>query len=146
MAETALAEHTETAPETPPASRPDYSRLSQSDIARVFALHKAGLTQTVIAQQIGCSQRAVSKWLQDCTDTTDISKFYLRGQALSMARNIVKKGRAADHVAVLKGLSVLEDNSSSGLVVQIGGGSQVQVNVQLSPQNSVSVGEGVQKP
>ncbi len=142
MADPALLDQ----PEAPPTSTRDYSRLTRSDVGVLLKLRKDGLTQTEIAKRLGCSQRTVSQWCEDLQDTTDTSKLYLRGQALRMAQHIVKKGRAADHVAVLKGLSVLEESQQSGLVVQIGGGSNVQVNVQLSPPSVQVLGEGAQNP
>jgi DNA-binding transcriptional regulator YiaG len=125
MASTALAETTAT-------SKPDYSRLSQEEIVRLFNLHKAGLSQPQIAQELNCSQKTVSRWLQDFIDTTEPAKVYLRGNALRMAQNIVKKGRAVDHVAALKGLSVLHEEQQSGVTVIVGGGGTVNIGV-LSP-------------
>jgi hypothetical protein len=47
-----------------------------------------------------------------------------------MARNIVKRGRAADHVKVLEGLDVLSAQDVKGNVtIVIGGSAQVQVNI-----------------
>lgn len=82
--------------------------------------HKDGLTQVQIAQRLGCDQKTISNWLGKLTDTSDAAKSYLRGQALSMAQNIVKKGRSADHIKALEGISVLAPGPSGGITVQIG--------------------------
>jgi hypothetical protein len=37
-----------------------------------------------------------------------------------MARNIVKAGRASDHIKALEGISVLAPTQGSGITVQIG--------------------------
>ena len=133
MGETALVD-------TPAAYTPKYRRLTISDVGVLLKLHKDGLSQVEIAQRLGCSQPAVSEWVSKCTDSTDASKQYLRGQALRMARNIVTKGRAADHVATLKGLDVLSDEGVKGGVTVIVGGqdAQVQVNIigTVSPSRS----------
>jgi DNA-binding IclR family transcriptional regulator len=107
--------------------------LTQAELGLMLRLHHDGLTQTAIAQRLDVNQAAVSRWLNELTDTTDISKSYLRGSALTMARNIVKNGRAADHVAALKGLSVLHDEQSSSVTVIVGGSGQVNIGVGLSP-------------
>jgi len=91
--------------------------------------HGEGLPQTEIAKRLGCTQPVISAWLSDLTDSTDLSKLYLRGQSLKMARNIVKNGRAADHVAALKGLSVLHDEHQSSVTVIVGGAGQVNIGI-----------------
>jgi orotate phosphoribosyltransferase-like protein len=95
-------------PPTPATSKPDYTRLSATEIKLLFELRKEGMTQTAIAQRLGCSQRTVSEWLTDCEDTTDVANLYLRGKALSMAKNVVENGQARDHIQALKGVGVLE--------------------------------------
>jgi hypothetical protein len=139
---------------TPPRSktpRKPVKRLTQEEVGLVLKLSRDGLTQVQIAQRLGCDQKTVSNWLKDLTDTTDTAKSYLRGQSLKMAQNIVRKGRATDHVAALKGLSVLQEDRSAGLVVQIGiKDSDVQVSLggttQLSPvpRNDLSCGKDSQ--
>jgi DNA-binding Lrp family transcriptional regulator len=117
-----------------PAHIPKYARLTRSDLEILRSMHKAGKTQLEIAQALGCTQPTVSKWIASLTDSTDIAKEYLRGSALRMAENIVKKGRASDHVAALKGLSVLEEERSAGLVVQIGvKASDVSITLAQAP-------------
>ena len=91
-------------------SKPDYSRLTATEIKLLFELRKEGMTQAAIAQRLGCSQRTVSEWLTETEDTTDVAKLYLRGKALHMAKNVVDNGQARDHIQVLKGLSVLAED------------------------------------
>jgi predicted transcriptional regulator len=106
----------------------------------MLRLRDEGLTQVQIAQRLDCDQSAVSQWLSKLADTTDTAKSYLRGSALRMAQNIVKKGRAADHVAALKGLSVLQEERTAGLVIQIGV-KDSDVSITLSPP----VAEGAER-
>lgn len=120
--------------------KPDYSRLSRTDIGLVYQLHKDGLTQAEIAQRLGCHQTTVSKWLKEFSDTTEPAKAYLRGSALKMAQHIVKKGRPVDHVAALKGLSVLHEEQQSGVTVIVGGGGTVNIGL-LSPTNTQQLEE-----
>lgn len=119
-------------------SKPDYTRLTQLEIKRLFQMHSAGMTQQAIAEQLGCSQRTVSTWVQDLTDTTDLAKLYLRGQALRMSQNVVKNGRAADHNIALKGLNVLEEQQAGGLTIVVGAGSDVKIGI-LSPSVSQDI-------
>lgn len=119
----------------------DYSRLTRGEVAALLQLHKDGFTQTEIAQRLNCNQRTVGRWLEELTDSTDSAKAYLRGSALRMAQNIVKKGRAVDHVAALKGLSVLHEEQQSGVTVIVGGGGTVNIGV-LSPAKGLELSEG----
>jgi hypothetical protein len=118
--------------------KPDYGRLTRSDVGVLLKLHKDGLTQDQIAHRLGCSQPTVAKWLSDLIDTTEPSKAYLRGSALRMAQNIVRKGLPRDHVQALKGLGVLEETQQQGFTVNIGiSDSVVQVQV-LTPVAKVA--------
>lgn len=114
-------------------TRKPVKRLTQADIGLMLKYHGEGLPQTEIAKRLGCTQPVISAWLSDLTDSTDLSKLYLRGQSLKMARNIVKNGRAADHVATLKGLSVLHDEQQSSVTVIVGGAGRVNIGIGLSP-------------
>lgn len=80
-----------------------------------------GKTQTEIAQVVGCNQATVSDWLRDTEDTTDLSRTYLAGQSLRMAKNIVRKGMARDHIQALNGLGVLNQPLTGGVTVNING-------------------------
>ena len=124
MGETALMSRT--------SQRKPTKRLTADDIGLLIRLKADNVPQAVIAQRLDCDPAAVTRWLQKLTDTTDIAKSILRGGAASMADNIVKKGRAADHVAALKGLSVLQEERSAGLTIQIGV-KDSDVSITLSP-------------
>ena len=105
-------------------------RLTAADLSAMLRWHNEGLTQTAIAKRLECDQSVVNRWLAQLVDTTDTSKAFLRGQALTMAQNIVKRGKAADHVKALQGLSVLStDEHVGGITVIVGSGSQVQINL-----------------
>ena len=121
-------------------------RLTQADVGLLLKYHGEGLPQTEIAKRLGCTQPVVSNWLADLTDSTDLSKLYLRGQSLKMAKNIVKNGRAADHVAALKGLSVLADDHASSITVLVGGSGQVNIGLAPSPAPVLVQSETLQIP
>lgn len=116
MGETALV-----AP--PPANSPKYRRITQAQRQVMRDLYKLNTPQTEIARVLGVSQGTVSKWLSELVDTTADATEYLRSQALYMAEKVVKKGRPSDHIKALQGVNVLTEERSSGLVIQIGGGS-----------------------
>jgi hypothetical protein len=103
-----------------PAHTPKYKRLTDDQRIAILQLDKAGKTQVEIAQAIGCDQGTISRWLSACQDTTAHASTYLRGSALRMARNIVKTGRASDHIKALEGVNVLAQSQNVGLTVQIG--------------------------
>ena len=103
-----------------PAHTPKYRRLTDDQRIAILQLAKAGKAQVEIAQAIGCDQGTVSRWLSACQDTTAQASTYLRGSALRMARNIVRKGRASDHIKALEGISVLSPTQGAGITVQIG--------------------------
>ncbi len=106
--------------QTQPAHTPKYRRLTDDQRIAILQLDKAGKTQVEIAQAIGCDQGTISRWLSACQDTTAQATTYLRGSALRMARNIVKTGRASDHIKALEGVNVLAASQNVGLTVQIG--------------------------
>jgi hypothetical protein len=120
--------------------------LSPADLALMLKMSQEGQTQATIGRRFGVDQSYISKVLAEFHDTTDLSKSFLRGSALKMARNIVKNGRAADHVAALKGLSVLADEQHSSVTVIVGGSGQVNIGVALSPISELSQGETLQIP
>ncbi len=82
----------------------------------------------------------MSRWLSRLTDTTELASTYLRGSALRMARNVVQKGQARDHIQALKGVGVLEaDRTEVNLAIGVSlpGLSNLShgetVNVTVSP-------------
>jgi hypothetical protein len=96
------------------------STLRTEQVATILQLHKLHKTQAEIAQAIGCDQGTVSRWLSRLTDTTELASSYLRGSALRMARNVVQKGQARDHIQALKGVGVLEaDRTEVNLAIGV---------------------------
>jgi hypothetical protein len=132
------------------SQRKPCKRLTAADLGLLLKLRADGLTQAAIAQRLDCDQAAVNRWLMQLTDTSDVAKSFLRGHALSMAQNIVKKGRAADHVKTLEGIEVLSNQDvKGGLTIVIGSGSSVQLNVGsvgLSPSDNVVKSESMGNP
>jgi len=119
--------------ETPalePADSPSYSRLTDADRITILKLADLGLTQVEIAQRLGRAQSTISDVLALYTDTTIEAKRYLRASAMRLATRLVEKGSPKTDVQALKGLAVLEEERSTGLVIQIGGtGHDVKVAV-----------------
>ena len=115
------------------------SVLGSEQVATLLQLHKLKKTQTEIAQAIGCDQGTVSRWLSKLTDTTEIASTYLRGQALHMAKNVVKRGQARDHIAALKGIGVLaEDKSDINIAIGVSLPGMPTVSGQVSSTVRVS--------
>jgi predicted XRE-type DNA-binding protein len=103
-----------------PANSPSYKRLTNEDRILALELAKRGITQRAIAEQLGVTQSAISQWLSTTVDTTEIASLFLRGQALHMAKNVVQKGQARDHIQALKGIGVLEqDKSELNIGIQV---------------------------
>jgi hypothetical protein len=124
------------------------SRLSNAQRAAILKLARLNKSQVEIAQAIGCNQGTVSRWLSDCEDSTEQASTYLRGSALRMAENIVKRGAARDHIQALNGLGVLQGTESRTLNVIINGvalhgvGQDQTVEGEiLSPQLLTEAGE-----
>lgn len=97
---------------TAPADSPSYTRLTDADRVTILKLHDEGLTQVEIAQRLNRAQSTISDVINTFADTTLTAKRYLAAKALQMAENIVERGKARDHVAALKGLKVLAEDSS----------------------------------
>jgi hypothetical protein len=119
--------------------------LTATDVGLLLKYHSEGLPQTEIAKRLDVTQPIISRWLSDLSDSTETAKAYLRGSALRMSQNIVKHGRAADHVAALKGLSVLKDDVAQHITVLVGGPGQVNIGTELSPMPTMQQGEGERK-
>lgn len=118
-------------PDQPSVSyRAKGKRLSKDELALALKMHHDGETQVTIAQRLGVSQPAISQALARYADTTLPAKLYLQARALTMAENIVKRGRPADQVAVLKGLpGVLESERNVGITVLVGAGGNINLGV-----------------
>jgi hypothetical protein len=129
----------------PSTHRKPTKRLSQAEVGLLLQLHKEGKSQVEIAQLLGVTQGAISRWLQNTTDSTGIAKSYLRGSALRMAQNIVRNGQAKDHVQALKGLGVLEEQQQQGVTVIVGNGGSVNIGVLVSPPDVTVESESVEK-
>lgn len=128
-----------------PPCRPKYRRMTDADRVLVMQLAKDGLTQAEIGQRLGFTQQAISEWLSKCQDTTGESSLYLRGQALRMARNIVQRGLARDHVAALKGIKVLEeDKSNQAINITVNGLGLIGMG--LSPGSAPAQSETINIP
>jgi len=102
-----------------PAESPSYTRLTDADRITILHLHDEGLTLTAIAQRLSRSVSTIHDVVQTYAPTTDLAKRKLAASALRMAENIIENGQPRDHVATLKGLKVLAEDSA-GIKLAIG--------------------------
>lgn len=128
---------------TLPAHTKKYKRLTDDQRIAILHLSKAGKTQVEIAQALGCDQATVSRWLSQCQDSSLEATAYLKGRALKMARNIVERGLARDHIQALKGINVLEEQQTQGVTVIVGGGGIVNIGMALSPPPQAALSESL---
>lgn len=110
-----------------PKPIPDYGHLTQDDIGRLKHLRKAGLTQVEIAQQLGCSQPTVSKWLNTIDDPLEQAKHILRSGAPALATTVVNTKHAPTALEALRDMQVSEKRAPDQ---GKGGGVQVFIGVQ----------------
>jgi|SRR6185295_3216887 len=113
------------------------SKLRSVDIGILARLHADGMSQTEIAQRVGCTQGTVSRWIDKLTDTRDAAKSYLHGAALDMAEKVHKKGRPSDHVKVLEGIQVLDQPTAPPLVPLFQVGLAIAVTLTTEGESHV---------
>lgn len=116
-----------------------YKQLTQPQIRELLSLRRLGKTQSEIAQILNCNQATVCRWLDNFTDTRDDATAFLRGNALKLARNIVKNGKPREHVDVLKGLNVLEQSTQDAKIQVVVGVSLPGLPQGLSPTVSADM-------
>lgn len=95
-------------------------RFSQSEIALALSLRADGLTLAEISKRLDRPISSVHQVLEHFADRRDLARAYLEGHSLTMARNVVKHGKASDHVRTLQGLAVLAPDASAQVAVVIG--------------------------
>jgi len=126
-----------------PANSPKYKRVTQEQCLAMLNLHKLGKSQVEIAQTLNLSQPTVSNWLARFQDMTGPATEYLRGSALRMAQNVVKRGQARDHIQALNGLGVLNQPLTAGISVTINGltlagtGHTETVDATFAPEGQI---------
>lgn len=121
-----------------PAFTPDepaYRRLRDADKAKILRLDSEGLTQTVIAQQLGTSQNTVSRVLREFAGTQALAKRFAEAQSLSIVTSLAGWTKTRDKVGLDAAKTVL---NVAGLTErnQVGQPS-VQVIVGLSLPGTV---------
>lgn len=132
------------APSKPAAESPSYTRLTRADHRTIMHLHDEGLTLSAIAKRLSRSVSTIHEVVDIYAPTDDLAKRKLRASSLRMANNVIENGKPSDHVAALKGLSVLEEDRSSGLVIQIGV-KDSDVSITLSPPSNTGSERKVQE-
>lgn len=110
----------ETGPNPEPVATTPRKRFGTNDIALMVQLRDEGVLLTEIARRFACAVSTVHDHVAPFSDRRDLAKAYLAGQSYRMARNIVKHGKASDHVRTLQGLSVLAPDASAQVAVVIG--------------------------
>lgn len=107
-----------------PPTRPAYKRLTQTQEALIVNLSRDGFTQTQIAQQIGCSQPAVSDVLRAFEDTRDLARLKLRNAAQRLAERVIINADVDQSLEVLDRLEVAPkrqiDSSRDRVTILIG--------------------------
>jgi hypothetical protein len=98
-----------------------YKRLTREDHEAIVKMHDAGMTLTAIAQQLNRSVSTIHEVVKIYKPTVDLAKRKLAGAALQMAENIVTNGLPRDHVQVLNGLGVLNQQDTGKLTLIING-------------------------
>lgn len=109
--------------------------------AKVLSLSRQGITQTVIAQQLGISQATVSRVLDRYIDTRELAKLRLHNSAASLAERVIKDANVEETLEVLDRIDVVAKRQSEGkhtggvqVVVLMPGQQQLEPPViDLSP-------------
>lgn len=120
----------------------DYSRLSRAEESLILKLADDGLTQTQVAQRVGCSQGTVSNVLAAFADTRHIARRMLNASAADISERLTKTKHAPTMLEVLRDLEVTTKQAPAGqgkggLTVLIGAqDSQVQVNILTGPDSA----------
>jgi predicted transcriptional regulator len=124
-----------TLPETPSSAppthtgsdEPGYKRLTLEQLGKVARLTAEGLPQTVIAEQLGVTQSAISRAIHKLgTDTTELATLHFRSRSYRTARrltDIVEKGSDDNAIkaskVVLAASGVLKEDSGTTVGVQV---------------------------
>ena len=123
-----------------------HKRGNAERIVSILRMTAQGHTQRFIAEQLGITQGAVSQTLTKYgRNTTKDARQILEARAADMALNIIRNGRPADQVQVLKGFKVIPEDAErqAGLNITINGFALVGLG--LSPSTTSVQGEGDEK-
>jgi hypothetical protein len=84
------------------------------------------MTQTQIAQRLGCAQSWVSTILSAYADRRSVARGLLENQSVRLAETVLN-GNSAIALKALQGLSVLSvtDGTATGIQVTIGGSASL---------------------
>ena len=147
---------------------PKYSRLTLANIELILKLQAEGVTQTQIAQIVGCSQATVSQALSRIKDAPNLLQALAKAESVPMLQRWIRASKAAakrgDHRPAREFIELAapelrpqQGNSAGGGGVTITIGMPGQplalpvIDVQavvtqgLSPVAALPPGEGVQK-
>ena len=129
----------------------DYSRLTQTEIILALKLAEEGLTQSQIAQRVGCTQPTISRLLSEYGDSRELAKRRLHNAADRLAERVIKDATVEESLEVLDRIGVAErrrDQAVSMTAIAIGADMPLQlpsipVNVIANYQTQ-SLSEGQQ--
>ena len=74
--------------------------------AKILTLDKQGVTQTLIAQQLGISQATVSRVLDRYVDTRELAKLRLNNSAASLVDRVIEDADVEQSLEVLDRIDV----------------------------------------
>lgn len=107
----------------------DYSRLSYTEIGLALKLREDGLTQTQIAQRLGCSQPTISTLLSELSDTRQIARLKLNNGAVKLAERVLAQADVDQSLEVLDRLEVATKRQADS-----GRGNQVNIVIGMPGQ------------
>ena len=123
--------------DTAPQPIPDYGRLTNDERHRIRLMAAANMTQTQMAQEIGCSQSTVCQWLKVSYNPVETATDKVRQALPELADRYIAKARPQDIIETFRDFGVqtkkAPDGGKSGGVTVIVGAedSNVQVNLEV---------------
>jgi predicted transcriptional regulator len=115
--------------------------------AKILTLDKQGVTQTLIAQQLGISQATVSRVLDRYVDTRELAKLRLHNSAASLVDRVINDADVEQSLEVLDRIDVVvkrqnEGKHTGGVMVVVNMPGQIEhqppvIDLSLVPRNEL---------